>query len=56
MKGEDKGGSGATVPGSLRGRSTAESQPVHAPSNGFREGGERGITRIEEVETVGGAG
>jgi hypothetical protein len=57
MKGESKEGGGAAVPGSLGGRSTAESQPVYAPGNGFREGGERGITSIgEEVEATGDTG
>ena len=41
-------GDGAALPGSLGGRSTMESMPVHMPSQGFREGGERGITRIRE--------
>ena len=41
-------GTGTAIPGSLGGRSTAESMPVHEPSQGFREGGERGITRIDE--------
>lgn len=45
---------GTAVPGSLGGRTTAESMPVHKPSQGFREGGERGITKIDEE--VGGAG
>lgn len=27
---------------------TAESKPVHEPSTGFNEGGERGITEIRE--------
>jgi hypothetical protein len=39
---------GTAVPGSLGGRTTAESIPVHKPSQGFREGGERGITKIDE--------
>jgi len=56
MKGESEDGQGgAAKPASLGGRTTIESQPVHAPSNGYREGGERGITRIgEEPEGVGG--
>jgi hypothetical protein len=41
-------GYGAAVPGSLGGRSTMESRPFHGPSQGFREGGERGISRIWE--------
>lgn len=41
-------GDGAAVPGSLGGRSTIESMPVHLPSQGFREGGEHGITKIAE--------
>ena len=39
---------GTGVPGSLGGRTTAESMPFHKPSQGFREGGQRGITKIEE--------
>ncbi|KAH8595232.1 PAS domain-containing protein [Bisporella sp. PMI_857] len=43
------GNGGATaIPGSLGGRSTIESHPVHPPSMGFMEGGARGITRIGE--------
>jgi len=57
MKGENKDGGGAAIPASLGGRSTADSQPVYAPSKGFREGGERGITSIgEEVEAAGDTG
>ena len=58
MKGENSEQGGAAVPASLGGRSTAESQPMHIPSHGFREGGERGITRIGEadVETVSNNG
>ena len=41
-------GGGAAVPASLGGRTTSESMPVHKPSVGFREGGERGITNIGE--------
>ena len=41
-------GGGAAVPASLGGRTTSESMPVHEPSVGFREGGERGITNIGE--------
>ena len=41
-------GGGTAVPSSLGGRSTAESQPIHAPSKGFREGGDRMITSIGE--------
>ncbi|KAE8441424.1 hypothetical protein EG329_004980 [Mollisiaceae sp. DMI_Dod_QoI] len=44
----DMKGDGAAVPGSLGGRTTIESMPVHRPSVGFREGGERGITKIDE--------
>jgi hypothetical protein len=33
---------------SLGGRSTAENRPVHGLSQGFREGGERGIMSIGE--------
>jgi len=43
MKGE-----GAAMVDSLGGRSTAESRPVHGLSQGFREGGVRGITSIGE--------
>jgi hypothetical protein len=49
VKGSE-GRGGAAVPASLGGRTTAESQPVHLPSQGFREGGERGITMIEEKD------
>jgi hypothetical protein len=58
LKGEGGGEAGvggegsAAVPRSLGGRSTIESMPVHKPSQGFREGGERGITMI--VEEGGG--
>ncbi|TVY30895.1 White collar 1 protein [Lachnellula hyalina] len=38
----------SAAPQSLGGRSTADSQPVRDQSKGFREGGDRGITRIEE--------
>jgi len=41
------------VPESLGGRSTAESMPVREQSQGFREGGKRGITRIEEEGVKG---
>lgn len=41
-------GSGTAVPASLGGRTTIESQPVHARSLGFNEGGISGITNIEE--------
>ncbi len=41
-------GDGAAAPGSLGGRTTIESMPVHRPSVGIREGGERGITKIDE--------
>ncbi|CAD6455771.1 2a2cfdc6-dc6f-48c8-b03d-222b5ed342eb [Sclerotinia trifoliorum] len=41
-------GSGTAVPASLGGRTTMESQPVHARSLGFNEGGVSGITNIEE--------
>ena len=43
-----KGDAGSAVPLSLGGRSTVDSMPVHKPSIGFREGGERGITNIME--------
>lgn len=46
-------GDGAAVPGSLGGRSTAESMPIHKPSVGFREGGQRGITNIDESDERG---
>jgi hypothetical protein len=39
---------GTAVTGSLGGRTTAESMPVHKPSQGFRKGGERAITKIDE--------
>ena len=45
---------GIAIPGSLGGRSTADSMPVHKPSQGFREGGERGITNIDEEGGAGG--
>ncbi|RAL64761.1 hypothetical protein DID88_001792 [Monilinia fructigena] len=41
-------GGGTAVPASLGGRTTMESQPVHARSLGFNEGGISGITNIEE--------
>ena len=44
----DMKGDGAAVPASLGGRSTIESRPVHGFSQGFKEGGDRGITRIRE--------
>ena len=44
----DVSGKGAARPKSLGSRSTQESMPVHQPSSGFREGGERGITVIRE--------
>ncbi|KAG0647420.1 White collar 1 [Hyphodiscus hymeniophilus] len=47
---------GTAVPGSLGGRSTVESLPVHKPSQGFRDGGERGITNIDEEGSAGAAG
>lgn len=43
-----RGEGGTAMVGSLGGRSTAESRPIHEVSTGFREGGERGITRIRE--------
>lgn len=52
----DGGGIGTTattptgLPASLGGRTTAESQPVHAPSQGFKEGGPNNITKIDEKE------
>jgi hypothetical protein len=48
-------GTVTAVPGSLGGRTTVESMPVHMPSQGFREGGERGITKIDkEISGNGG--
>jgi hypothetical protein len=47
MKGNLKGERTA-APGNLGGRNTFHSIHVHSPSQGFREGGERGITRIME--------
>jgi hypothetical protein len=47
-------GTGPVVLGSLGGRSTVESMPVHKPSQGFREGGKRGITNIDEESGGGG--
>lgn len=44
----DVKGDGAAVPQALGGRSTIESMPVHATSRGFREGGQRMITNIDE--------
>ncbi|KUJ10727.1 uncharacterized protein LY89DRAFT_655525 [Mollisia scopiformis] len=44
----DVKGDGAAIPGSLGGRTTTESIPVHMPSLGYREGGQRGITNIDE--------
>lgn len=41
-------GSGTAVPASLGGRTTMESQPIHARSLGFNEGGVSGITNIAE--------
>jgi hypothetical protein len=51
--GLDDGGrkKGAARPESLGGRSTAESMPVHEQSFGFREGGQRGITMIQEEDS-----
>lgn len=43
-------GDGAALPGVLGGRTTTESMPVHKPSLGFREGGDRGIINIEEED------
>lgn len=51
MQGNVKG-DGAAVPGSLGGRSTMQSMPFHAPSRGFRGGGERGITKIAEGDEI----
>jgi hypothetical protein len=31
-------------------RTTAESQPIHAPSQGYKEGGPSGITKITEAD------
>ncbi|KAK6608127.1 GATA zinc finger [Botrytis cinerea] len=45
-------GSGTAVPASLGGRTTMESQPFHARSLGFNEGGVSGITNIAEGEKV----
>jgi hypothetical protein len=45
----------AAVPASLGGRSTMESMPVHKQSQGFKEGGERSITKIAEGDEGGGA-
>ncbi|KAJ5046364.1 uncharacterized protein L3040_003609 [Drepanopeziza brunnea f. sp. 'multigermtubi'] len=44
----DVKGSGAAVPEALGGRSTMNSMPIHATSQGFREGGQRMITNIDE--------
>ena len=44
------GGGKAAVPAILGGRTTQESMPIHKPSQGFREGGERGITKIDEKD------
>jgi hypothetical protein len=56
-KATDVDGRGIAVPGILGGRTTAESIPIHKPSQGFRDGGESGITKIdEEVSGGGGAG
>lgn len=46
-KGDIKG-ENAAVPESLGGRSTLQSMPFHEPSVGYRGGGQRGITNIEE--------
>jgi len=43
-------GEGAAVPETLGGRSTMESMPIHATSQGFREGGKRKITNIDETD------
>jgi hypothetical protein len=53
MKGGlDDGGKerGAAKPELLGGRSTADSMPVREPSFGFRDGGQRGITMIQEED------
>ena len=47
-KGRGRVMTGTAVPASFGGRTTTESMPVHKPSRGFREGGERGITKIDE--------
>jgi hypothetical protein len=31
-------------------RTTAESQPIHAPSQGYKEGGPSGITKIAKAD------
>lgn len=54
-KATDAGGTGTSVQGSVRGRSTVESMSVHKPSEGFRDGGKRGITKIDEDGTSGDA-
>ncbi|QSZ31438.1 hypothetical protein DSL72_001003 [Monilinia vaccinii-corymbosi] len=48
-------GGGTAVPASLGGRTTIESQPVHARSVGFNEGGISGITNIEEGGEASGS-
>jgi hypothetical protein len=48
VMGKEMGGTATGFPGSLGGRTTVESMPVHKPSQGFRGGGERGITKIDE--------
>jgi hypothetical protein len=44
---------GAARPASLGGRSTVDSMPVHKQSLGFRGGGERGITKVDEENEAG---
>lgn len=43
-------GDGAAIPKSLGGRSTVQSMPIHQPSQGYREGGKRKITNIDESD------
>ncbi len=43
-------GNGAAVPESLGGRSTVDSMPVLASSQGFKEGGKQKITNIDETD------
>lgn len=40
----------AAVPEALGGRSTKESMPYHEASMGYLEGGDRGITNIQEEQ------
>jgi len=50
FKTEGSPSGGAAVPKALGGRSTKDSMPVHETSMGFMEGGDRGITNIEEED------